>query len=394
MQRKNRFAISIFLLVPVLVGWLVFQRLADTEQKSTQQSKAVQPVPVEVATVELGPIEHQRLFSGTLQALTEIVLSPKIGGRIEQLYVEEADIVTRGQVVVRLDDDEHVQTVRQMEAELAVAKANLGEAESLLKIAERELERIDNLRKRGVSSESQLDAAMADQLAKQAHVSVTRAQLVRAEAVLESTRIRLGYTKVAAGWRGVGEQRVVAERFVDEGETVSANTPLLRIVELNPISVAFFVAERDYALLQQGQHAQLTSDAYPGERFSGQIVRISPVFRESTRQAKVELEVDNPELLLKPGMFVRILVTLERAISATIVPEQSLATRNGQSGLFVVTAQGDRVTWRPVTIGIRQGGRVQVIGDGIGERVVVLGQQLLDDGSAISIAGQAAVTGQ
>lgn len=394
MQKRTWLTFLIILALSALVGWLVFQRLEHTDEKSNQQSKSIQPVPVEVAAVEQGRIERQRFFSGTLQAQTEIILSPKISGRIEQLDVDVADDVSRGRVVARLDDDEYVQAVRQAEAELAVAKANLAEAESLLKIAERELERTDNLRKRGVSSESQLDTARADQLAKQAHVTVTRAQVTQAQAALESARIRLGYTLVTANWRDGGEQRVVAERFVDEGETVSANTPLLRIVELDPITVVIFVVERDYALLQQGQLATLTTDAYPGDAFSGRITRISPVFSESTRQARVELQVDNPQLKLKPGMFVRVMVTLEQADAATIVPEHSLAIRAEQSGVFLVSAQGDAVIWRPVTPGIQQGSRVQVVNDSFTGRVVVLGQQLLDDGSAITVAGERPAAGQ
>ncbi|MCW8902892.1 efflux RND transporter periplasmic adaptor subunit [Sedimenticola sp.] len=386
MRQRTGVFILILLVIFTVPGWFLYQRLAETEQASDRQAKNTQPIPVEVVTVEQGDIEHQRTFSGTLQAQAEIVVAPKVSGRIEQLDADLADIVSRDQVVARLDNDEYVQDVRQVEAELAVARANLVEAQSLLKIAERELERVEKLRQRGVSSESQRDAAKADQLAKQAHVEVTRAQVTRAESALESARIRLGYTTVTASWRGDSEQRVVAERYVDEGETVSANTPLLRIVELNPITVVFFVTERDYALLQQEQSASLTTDAYPGESFSGTVVRIAPVFRESTRQAQVELRVKNPLLRLKPGMFVRVTVTLKQADHATIVPEQALITRDGRSGLFVVSADGKTVSWRPVTIGIQQGSRVQVTGEAFTGRVVVLGQQLLDDGSAIRVA--------
>ena len=119
-------------------------------------------------------------------------------------------------------------------------------------------------------------------------MEVTRAQVTRAQAELETARIRLGYTRVTADWGSGSEQRVVAERYVDEGETVSANAQLLRIVELDPIKVVFYVTERDYAQLAPGQAARLTTDAYPGETFNAGIVRISPVFRENTRQAQVE----------------------------------------------------------------------------------------------------------
>jgi RND family efflux transporter MFP subunit len=343
---------------------------------------------VEVATIERGPIELLRTFTGTLEARAEFVVAPKVGGRVEQLYVDLADDVTRGQVVAVLDDAEYVQAVARAQADLEVAKASNAEAGSLLQIAERELQRVDQLRDRGVSSESQRDVAKADQLAKQALLQVTGARIASAAADLEAARIRLGYTQVKADWHGGSERRVVAERYVDEGETVAANAPLLRIVELDPITAVFFVTERDYAQLEPGQSATLFTDAFPGEAFPADIQRIAPVFREATRQARVELRVANSELRLKPGMFARATVMLERVERAVIVPEQALTSRDGREGVFLVSADGAVAAWREVQPGIRQDGRVQVTGEGLDGRVVVLGQQLLNDGTPVRVAGE------
>lgn len=383
MRKKVWFAIAL-LVVAGIVTWLLVDYLPSPEKKSRAGKARV--VPVEVANIERGSIELRRSFTGTLEAAAEFVVAPKVSGRIEQLSVDLADSVTRGQVVARLDNDEYVQSVRQAQADLAVAQANLAEARSQLTLSERELQRIKDLRKRSMTSASQEDAAKANQVAKQAHVEVTQAQVTRAEAVLESARIRLGYTEVSAGWRGGDDQRVVAERYVDEGQTVSANTELLRIVELDPITGVFFVTEQDYARLQLGQPVLLSTDAYPDDSFDGQILRIAPVFRENTRQARVELHVANPELRLKPGMFVRATVILDQVAETTIVPEQALVKRDGRYGLFVVAADGKSVTWRTVQVGIREGNRVQVLGEDLGKQVVTLGQQLLDDQSTISIA--------
>ena len=376
------------MLVLVVAGvlvWIGNDRVQDLAKKPTRRG-ATDAVPVEVAVIERGPIEHRRTFTGTLDPKAEFVVAPKVSGRVEQLHVDLADTVRRGQLVAKLDDDEYVQSVAQAEADFLVAKANLAEAESLLNIAERELKRVEKLRERGVASESQRDTAKADQLAKQAHVAVTGAQVTRAEASLEAARIRLGYSKITAGWRGGNDQRVVAERYVDEGETVAANAPLLRIVEMNPITAVFFVTERDYALLRTGQVVMLRTDAHPDAAFEGRIARIAPVFRESTRQAQVEVDVDNAELRLKPGMFVRVTVVLDRVEDAIIVPEQALVRRDGRDGVFVVAGDGQTVAWREVEVGFRQGGRVQVTGDGLNTQVVTLGQQLLEDSSAVSVA--------
>lgn len=273
----------------------------------------------------------------------------------------------------------------QVRADLAVAQANLTEARNALEIAERELKRVETLRKRGVTSDAQMDTARANQLAKQAALAVARAQVTRAEASLEAANIRLGYTRVTAGWTGSDAERVVAERFVDAGDTVSANTPLLSIVDLDPVIGVFFVTEKDYARLQPGQPVTLETDAFPDERFAGRIDRIAPVFRQSTRQARAQLMVANPAHRLKPGIFMRATVVLERIAEAVIVPEQALTIRDGKDGVFAVSDAGDHVAWRPVAVGIREGERVQVAAEGLSGRVVTLGQQMLDDGSAITI---------
>ncbi len=140
--------------------------------------------------------------------------------------------------------------------------------------------------------------------------------------------------------------------------------------------------------------ASLRTDAYPGETFEGRIARIAPVFRESTRQARVEVWLDNPGLRLKPGMFVRAEVVLDRVAEATIVPEQALVRRDGRDGVFVLNADGKSVSWREVTVGIRYGGQVQVQGEDLGVHVVTLGQQLLDDGSAVSVESEIRLSAQ
>ncbi len=385
MSRKS-IVLPVVLVVVAGLGWLIAERFLAEQRADDAASNENRRAPVEVADIQRGPIELRRMFTGTLNAHAEFVVAPKIGGRVEDLLVDLGDTVERGQVVAQLDDAEYVQAVRLAEAELAVAEANLAEARSQLTLAERELQRLDRLRERGVSSESQLDLARADQSAKKALVEVSKAQVMRARAALETARIRLGYTRVSADWTGGSAQRLVGARYLDEGETVAANAPLLQIVELDPLTAVFFVTERDYALLQVGQRAEIRTDIWPGEVFPGEIVRIAPVFQSSTRQARVEVRVANPQRRLKPGIFARIALVLERVADAQIVPEQALVTRDGNRGLFVVTEEGAAVVWREVEVGIRQDDRVQVSGEALGNRVVVLGQQLLRDGSQIVIA--------
>jgi len=380
-QRAPRIAIAAIVLARV--GWLAVDRIGAAEGGPRGGAAAA---AVEVTPVVHGDIALRRIFSGTLEAPAEFVVAPKVPGRVERVVVEVSDVVERDQIVARLDDEEFRQAVAQAQADVAVAQATLTEARSSLEIAARELERVRTLHDRGIASASQLDTATGEHLARQANAEVAKAQLTRAESSLASARIRLGYTQVPASWSGGQDQRVVAERHADEGETVAANTPLLTIVELDPIEAVLFVTEKDYGRLEPGLPATLETDAFPGETFAGRIARVAPVFREASRQARVEVEARNPDLRLKPGMFVRVEIVLDRAENATILPIDALVRRDGRTAVFVVDPDGASVSLRAVETGIEDGDRVQVLGEGISGRVVTLGHQLIEDGSAVTIA--------
>ncbi len=389
-MRRASGKIFFFVIFPACLAAVLFWIFGPFPhgQRGPRQRQLVSAAPVEVAPIKHGAIELLRTFSGALEPRAEFVVAPKVSGRVERLTVNIADIVKRGELVGELDNGEYIQAVAQARADLAVTKANLAVARSAMETANREMARITTLRQRGVASEAQLDSAGANRLAKQADYEVAQANVIRAESSLETANIRLGYTRIIAGWSGGAEQRVVAERYVDEGEMVSANTPLLRIVELDPITGVIFVTERDYALLQPGQEAVLMTDAFPGEKFPGHILRIAPVFKQATRQARVELTIDNAGHRLKPGMFIRAAVVLNRSDNAVIIPEEALTKRDDRTGIFLVSEDGRQVSWHPVDIGIRSGNNVEIRGEQLSGRVVTLGQQLLRDGSAIAIAGE------
>lgn len=343
------------------------------------------PVPVEVAAVRRGPIELKRTFSGTLEAAAEFVVAPKVDGRVVHLDADLGDVVTRGQVVAELDSREYAQNVIEARAGLAVARATHLEARTALQIAEREYRRIEQLRKTGAVSASQDDTARAEWVAKQAALEVAAARVQQAEAALAAAEIRLGYTKVAVEWNAGNATRVIAERFVDEGETVSENTPLLSVVELDPIVGVVLVTEKEYARMAPGQAVAIGTDAHPDRTFSGTISRIAPVFNTSTRQARVEVAVPNADGALKPGMFIRATVVMAAAAEATLVPQRALTRRERRDGLFVLSQDGTTVSWREVELGIREGEAVQILDDALSGRVVTLGQQFLSDGSEVVI---------
>jgi RND family efflux transporter MFP subunit len=379
-----------WLLIPVVILGVYFFQTNRWPDQKTPGNQGEKPwiAPVETAPIEQGTMELRRTFSGSLESYAEFLVAPKVSGRVEYLAVEMGDPVVRKQEVARLDNDEYIQAVAQAEADLTVADADLTGAKNALDIARRELERMETLKKRGVSSASQVDAARAEWLAAEARMEMARARVLKARAQLETARIRLGYTTVFADWTGGSDTRFMAEKFVTEGDTVSANTPLVSIVELDPLLAVVFVTEKDYGRLAVGQQAGLSTDAFPDRSFSGRIIRISPAFKTQTRQARVEIHVDNPSLDLKPGMFVRVSVVLDRVTGTSMIPETALVVRNQETGIFMVAPDNDTVVWQQVVTGIRQDHRVQIKGDRLTGQVVTLGHQLLDHGSRIRITRQ------
>ena len=380
-------ALFIVLVGAGSLGWNIYERLEQKQTQKTVSKKTSGIIPVEVQPILRNTgIAQIRSFTGTINANHEFVVASKVSGRVEEITVDLADTINRGQVVARLDNAEYKQALTQSQADLAVARANLAEAQSLLKIAEREYKRIDTLRQRGVSSEAEQDSAEANQLARAAHLDVTRAQVTRATAAVETARIRLGYSDVIAQWQGGNNNRVVAERYIDEGQSVNINEPLLRIVELDTVIAVFHVTERDYGLLNQGQVVEISTDAYANEVFQGHISRIAPVFRETTRQARVELEIGNSDHKLKPGMFARADVVLKSISDATVIPEAALVLRDGKTGIFVLDQSGNSVRWETVQPGIREDDRLALIDSNVDGMVVILGQQLLEDGSRVNVS--------
>lgn len=378
-SKKTTIIVAAIAVVAFCVLIYNLSREKNTEEDWTRTA-AVAVEPISTRSIVL-----HRVFSGALEAHSKFVVAPKVAGRVIDIPVDISDLVQRGDTVALLDDAEFSQAFRQAEADLAVAEANLAEASSTLEIAKRSHRRVSTLRERSIASDSEFDSAQAELLARQAEVKVAEAQVVRAQSSLESARIRLGYTKIAADWAGGEDTRVVADRYVDEGETVSPNEPLLLIVELNPITAVIYVTERDYALLKPGFDAKVSTDAFPGRRFVGKIDRISPVFRENSRQARVELSLENPDGALKPGMFVRADIALSEVPNATVVPYAAITRRGTSDGIFIVNEADSTVRWAPVQTGIRDGDTIQISGENLNGNAVVLGQHLLDDGTEIVI---------
>lgn len=346
-------------------------------------------VAVEVAPVERGEIAERRVFTGTLRPAAHFELASRVGGRLLELLVDLGDVVRRGQVVARLDDDEYRLEVVRAEAELAVAAAGLNEAESDLAISGRELERIQRLRGQGVASEAELDGALAGYQARQARVEMAAAQVAQRRAAWDSARLRLSWTEIKADWQGDDTRRLIAQRLADAGTMISANTPVFTVVGIGRLVAAAHAPERDYARLAVGQPVAVSADAIPGRVFPGTLARLAPVIQEDSRQARLEVEVANPDELLRPGMFVRLEIELARRDDAQLVPRAALVEREGGNFLFVADLEEGVARRVRVQLGLQGRDEVEIAApDLAGAWVVTLGQHLLSDGARITVPGR------
>jgi RND family efflux transporter MFP subunit len=336
------------------------------------------PVPVEVETVRYETIEESRQLTGTIHPLYQYIVAPKVSGRIIRINKRIGDWVKRGEFIAKIDDGEYQQLVLESEANLRIAHANLAETESELHLAGQELERIQSLHDSQIASNSQLESAETRFDALKSRMELANAQVEQRQAALNLAKIRLGYTGLVAT-----EPGFVGERFVDEGSMLAANSPVVSVVGIDTVIVRTTVIERVYGQVQIGQAAAIEVDAFPGMTFSGQVSRIAPVLEEASRVAKMEVEVVNESLMLKPGMFCKVNLVLAEKDSAQVVPTQAVVTRNGASGVFVVKPGETTANYVPIQVGITTPDRTEIVSPRIDGLVVSLGQHLLEDGSTV-----------
>lgn len=369
----------------LLLGGIILQRLFFSEKAVQETATAV---AVEVAPVRVLDMNDYRYFNGTLRPNAQFMITSKVGGLLEKLTVGVGDRVEKGQLIAQVEDDEIAQEVIRIRAQLAVAQAQLSEATASAQVAERDFQRSKQLLERKIASEAEYDMALTRVTASRARLSVAKSQLDQAQAGLKAAQLRLSYTKIYADWPDEDYQRVVGQRFVDEGTLLRPSEPMVQVIALQPITAQLTITERDYGRLEIGQAVTLTTAAHPEREFPGTIQRISPQFNELSRQALMEVQIPNENGDLKPGMFGRARILFDRAAHATAIPSEALIERQNKTGVFLVEEQDGQAIARfvPVETGLREGNLVQVVQPTLKGQVVTLGLHLLkDEGSAVEI---------
>lgn len=384
---KKFFAAIIVLLGMGLLGWQIYEKASASRKDFKRNSRNI-PVAVEIEPVRKTDIQNIGKYTGSLYPLSEYIVAPKIGGRLERLYFDIGDTIQTGDLVAVLDDAEYLQQVSQAQAEREVALANLEERRNMLENAKRENRRTVALRKKKIASESELDAADSEYKVQQAKLRVAKAQVAQKNAALKIAKVRLDYARIRVPGSSHGGNWVVGERYVDEGAMLASNTPIISVLDLGTLIAVINVIERDYPKIRSDLTAVISTDAYPGRTFAGKVVRVAPLLKEKSREARIEIEIPNTDMLLKPGMFVRVQIEFDKHKDATVVPAAALLKRNGDRGIFLADLQNKKARFVPVTVGIINGKHVEILNPPITGNVVTLGHHLLEDGSSIILPGK------
>ena len=233
-------SILIFLGVALAAAAVIFFTMNPGKDEKTKAARNKSIVGVKVARVERRDLSEMRVFSGTLEAEKQYDAAAKVGGRILEIAVSLGQCLNRGDLIARLDSEEYQQQVAQARAELDVTRASLAQARNILRAAERSYERATKLREQKVSSVADLEEAETEKLSKLAGVNLVQAQIKQREAALRSAELRLSYTTLTADWQASDNNvcRYVARRYVDEGDTISANAPVVALVDLSLLTQA------------------------------------------------------------------------------------------------------------------------------------------------------------
>jgi len=314
------------------------------------------PTPVVVAPVVMDEFVDSIEAIGTALANESIIVKPKITETVVRVNFEDDQVVEKGDVLIELMDTE--------------AQADLDEARSTLREAEKQYQRTANLVKRGSATQSSLDTALSTQERAQARVTALEA--------------RLENHKIVAPFAGV-----LGLRMVSPGTLVGPADEITTLDDISVIKLDFSVPETFLSALKKGLDVTARAAAYPDHEFKGQITAIDTRVDPVTRSVKVRARLANPDGLLKPGMLLTTTVLKNRRQSIKI-PETALVPVLEDVFVFVVKPgkRGTSVERKAITIGARRISDVEVLsGLNVGERVVTEGTNRVRPGSVVRIVG-------
>jgi len=377
------------ILIIILVCFVLI--VSGCGKKEVETAIEEKIVPVKVSRVIKGDIMEITTLSGEIQPILKVDVFPKVSGKVKAVEVEMGDTVRKGQVLARIDDSDFAAQVKQAKAALAMARAGLEQARANYENARENYEKYKKLYEEGAVSKQQFDSiklqyeiARAQYEKAQGEVSSTmkgaEAQVVQAEAALELAQSQLDATKITSPISGI-----VSMKNIEPGEMAAPAAPVFTIVDINKVVAQVDVSERIVNEIEKGQVVKVEVDAVENEVFEGRITHIAPAADPRTKKFPVKIEIDNPEMKLKGGMFARVELPTRQRDNVLKVPSYAVIDKGDEKVVFIV--QGNRAFKRRVETGIKdRDGFVEVIsGLTQNDKIVVEGQYSLKDRALVEI---------
>ncbi len=332
------------LYVWVLAAAFIVAACGGKQQQQVMEQRAQL---VETAPLAMSDISRELEFSTTLQGWQTLNVSPSLTGKIEHIYVEVGTSVGAGANLVRMDQNQYTTT--------KLTYTNLGV----------EMERMESLRESGAVSQQVYDQ--------------TRLSYEQTKETLEFLEKN---TYVKAPFAGV-----ISAKNYEDGELYSGQ-PILVLTQIYTLKALIAIPESYYPNVKKGMAVTLTSEIYPGETFPATIDIVYPTVDPASHTFQARLKIPNSGLKLRPGMYVRTKMSLGMA-RAMVVPYQAVLKLTGSNDRYVFLDDGGVAKRVFVTLGQRFDENIEIISDELheGDRLVVVGQAKLVDGSKLNVAG-------
>jgi len=308
---------------------------------------------VRVMELDFQEIARTISYSAHLQAYREVHLAPASPGRIDIIHVDIGSRVSEGQLLVEMD------------------RTQLHQALVQLRSLETDYRRLDTLRKLGSVSQYQYD-----QISTQYELAKTNVEFLK-----ENTRLRAPFSGTVSG-----RYYENGEMFSGAPNTQAGKAAILSLVQTGRLKAMVHVAESYHLYVRQGMDVELHADVYPGEVFRGKISRVYPTIDPASRTFSVEVSVPNPNEKLKPGMFARASLKLDR-VQAFVVPALAVMKLQGSNERYVFLEENGRAKRLVVELGDRYDDMVELISTQIdtGDKLIIAGQSRLVDQIAVDV---------
>ena len=328
----------------------------------TQTEDAELAIPVSIENVKLQSIQQFINTTGTAKATFETVLNSEMAGNYYLMknpatgkLFKLGDKVKEGQEIVRFEDEEYVNGIA-----IDAKKLNL-------EISEQEYEKQKSLYEKGGVTLREL---------RNSEVSS-----INAKYDFESAEIRLAKMKVAAPFSGV----IVELPYYTQGTRVTANQQMVNLMSYEKIYMEINLPEKNISEVKLGQEVVITNYTIVDDTLKGIVSELSPVISTETRTFKGKLQIDNPELKLRPGMFVKADIITPQKDSTIVIPKDIILSGNRGKYVFVV-GRNSSADDRQITTGIQNQEYVEVLtGLNSNDRLIIKGFETLRDNSKVKV---------